>query len=50
VYPAAQGWVETSQILVIEFPIEGPRLAARIAAHAAGLREQARDHFETAIR
>ena len=49
-YPAAQAWVETSQILIVEYPIEGPRLTAGIAAHAAGLREQARDHFETAIR
>jgi tRNA A-37 threonylcarbamoyl transferase component Bud32/tetratricopeptide (TPR) repeat protein len=49
-YPAARAWVDTGQILSTDLPIEGPRLVAGIAAHAAGLRHEARDHFETAIR
>jgi tetratricopeptide (TPR) repeat protein len=50
-YPAARAWVETGQVLSMELPtIEGPRLVAGVAAHAAGLHEQARDHFETALR
>jgi hypothetical protein len=49
-HQAANAWAESGQVLCPELPIEGPQLVAGIAAHAAGLCEPARDHFETALR
>jgi tetratricopeptide (TPR) repeat protein len=48
-YDVANHWVKTGQVL-LDLPIEGPRLVAGIAAHAARLREDAFDHFEAALR
>ena len=49
-YPAAKGWVETGTVLWSGLALSGPQLLAGVAAHAAALPEQAREHFETAMR
>jgi tRNA A-37 threonylcarbamoyl transferase component Bud32/tetratricopeptide (TPR) repeat protein len=51
-YPAANAWIETGLVawIAVGPSIPSPQLTAGVAAHAAGLFDRARDHFETAIR
>jgi tetratricopeptide (TPR) repeat protein/predicted Ser/Thr protein kinase len=48
-YPSCVGYLATGVLGELIVP-GNPQTVAGIAAHAAGLRDRARDHFETAIR
>jgi hypothetical protein len=50
-YPSCVNYLSTGMMISYWSIVPGnPQTAAGIAAHAAGLRDRARDHFETAIR
>lgn len=50
-YPLALDYIRTGQVFsAICFGFGNPHLAAALAADAAGLADQAREHFETALR
>ena len=49
-YPSAVSYLGTGAVSDLSIVPGNPQTVAGIAAHAAGLRDRARDHFETAIR
>jgi hypothetical protein len=49
-YPSCVGYLDTGVVSEWAIVPANPQAVAGIAAHAAGLRDRARDHFETAIR
>jgi hypothetical protein len=49
-YPAALGYINTGVVVFMSIGIGGPQVVAGIAAHAAGLDDRAREHFEIAAR
>ena len=49
-YPSCVSYLGTGAVSDLSIVPGNPQTVAGIAAHAAGLRDRARDHFETAIR
>jgi hypothetical protein len=49
-YPSCVNYIDTGAVSDMSIVPGNPETVAGIAAHAAGLRDRAREHFETAIR
>ena len=49
-YPAALAYIDTGLVSFSAVATANPHLVAGIAAHAAGLHDKAREHFEIATR
>jgi len=47
-YPVAREYIDTGVVISLMTGLGGPQLVAGIAAHAAGLDERAREHFDIA--